>query len=59
MTSNKAHDSAVKKYSVTLTEDKGDKFKMNYECNARDADEAADLAQAAYPNGDVLHVGQV
>jgi hypothetical protein len=59
MTSSKLQDSTLKKYSVTLTEDKGDKFKMNYECSARDADEAADLAQAAYPNGDVLHVGQV
>lgn len=46
----------LKEYVVSLHEDKGDKFRLQFECWADDAEHAADQASAAYPNGEVLTV---
>lgn len=43
-------------YLVSLREDKGDKFRMYFECWAEDQDHAEEQAINAYPNCDVLQV---
>jgi 1,2-phenylacetyl-CoA epoxidase PaaB subunit len=43
-------------YRVMLHEDKGDKFQVAFDCYAEDDDHAAEQAQDAYPNGEVLTV---
>jgi hypothetical protein len=41
-------------YRVMLQEDNGDKFQMAFDCYAEDDDHAAEQAQNAYPNGEIL-----
>lgn len=41
-------------YRVMLHEDKGDKFQIVFDCYAEDDDHAAEQAQNAYPNGEIL-----
>jgi 1,2-phenylacetyl-CoA epoxidase PaaB subunit len=48
----------LKQYRVMVTEDKGDKFKLAFDCWAEDDDHAAEQAQDAYPNGEIISVTQ-
>jgi hypothetical protein len=42
-------------YRVMLHEDKGDRdFQIAFDCYAEDDDHAAEQAQDAYPNGEIL-----
>jgi hypothetical protein len=43
-------------YRVMLHEDKGDKFQIAFDCFAEDDDHAAEQAEGAYPNGEVLTI---
>lgn len=49
-----AENPSLISYRVMLHEEKGDKFQIAFDCFAEDADSAADQAQNAYPNGEVL-----
>jgi hypothetical protein len=42
-------------FTVSLHEDKGDKHTIIFECQAEDADHAAEQAMDAYPRGEVLN----
>ena len=46
----------MKSYIVSLHEDKGDKFKMSFQCWADDEDHAEEQALNAYPCGEVVHI---
>jgi hypothetical protein len=46
-------------FIVSLHEEKGDKFKIHFECYAEDSGHADDQAQDAYPEGEILTVTQV
>ena len=48
----------LKQYRVMVTEDKGDKFKLAFDCWAEDDDHAAEQAQDAYPHGEIISVTQ-
>jgi hypothetical protein len=43
-------------YTVSLHEDKGDKFQIIFECMAEDEDHAEEQALSAYPNGEIVHI---
>lgn len=43
-------------HTVTLHEDKGDKFILIFECMAEDFDHAEEQALNAYPNADIIFV---
>lgn len=43
-------------FMVSLHEDRDDKFQIMFECSTEDADHAAEQAENAYPNGEVLNV---
>ena len=46
-------------WSVTLAEDRGDKYKLIFECFAMDEDHAAEQAIDTYPAGEVHHIWQI
>jgi len=43
-------------YRVTLAEDKGDKFRIVFECFAEDDDHAEEQAINAYPNAEIHNI---
>lgn len=45
----------LKRYIVTLHEDRGDKFTMIFECMAEDTDHADEQAINAYPNCEIIN----
>lgn len=45
---------SLKNYSVSLHEEKGDKFQIIFNCKATDNEDAIDQAETAYPNGEIL-----
>lgn len=45
----------LKPYRVTFTETPGDQFKLTFDCQAEDADHAAEQAQNAYPGCEIIH----
>lgn len=47
--------SELKPYRVTLHEEPGDKFQIVFDCQAEDADHAAEQAEDAYPGCEVLN----
>ena len=42
-------------FRVTLHEEAGDKFQLVFDCQAEDADHAAEQAQSAYPGCEILN----
>jgi len=46
-------------YSITLYEDKGDKYKIKFFCHADDEDHAEEQALDAYPNGEIIHCCEI
>ena len=51
---NQNRDKFLKPYRVMLHEDKGDKFKLVFDCQAEDEDHAEEQALNAYPNGEIV-----
>lgn len=50
-----AENPTLKPYRVMLHEDKGDReFQIAFDCYAEDADHAAEQAENAYPNCEVI-----
>ncbi len=49
----------LKPFLVSLHEEKGDKFRIHFECYAEDLGHASDQAEDAYPAGEILTVTQV
>lgn len=51
-----AENPDLRSFRVMLHEEKGDKFQIAFDCYAEDAESAADQAENAYPNGEVLTI---
>lgn len=51
-----ASNPTLSSYRVMLHEDKGDKFQIAFDCYAEDSEHAAEQAENAYPNGEVLTI---
>ena len=47
---------ALINYRVTLREELGDKHLIVFDCQAEDADHAAEQALDAYPDGEVFNI---
>ena len=53
MTENREH--LLKPFHVSVYEDKGDKYTLDFYCQAECEDHADEQALDAYPNGEVRH----
>lgn len=54
MTNEDQTNSACRPYRVVLHEERGDKFKVLFDCNAKDADDAETQAEQEYPGSEII-----
>lgn len=53
------YDSRLKRYVVSLHEEKGDSFILIFECLAEDQDHAFEQAENAYPASEIILVTEI